>query len=144
MAAPAQKTSAARPLGVLLIAIFFAVATGILVSVGLALLFPGTKLEAVWMLYPARRSLLMPYRPWLGPGFLALAIVFIAASAGCFLRRARGWWLAVAIFAANGFGDAVQLALGHLLEGSIGVAAAGAILFYLSRPSVRQAFADGV
>jgi hypothetical protein len=130
-----------KPLGVFLIAIFFALATFILIAAGTALLFPGSKLEIVWKLYPARRALLMPYRIWLGPGFLALAAAMVAASRGCFLHRRWGWRLAVAIFAANGLGDAIQLFMDHILEGAIGVAAAGAILFYLSRPSVRAAFA---
>jgi hypothetical protein len=43
-----------------LIAIFFAVASCILLSVGTALLLPGSELEAIWVIYPARRSLLMP------------------------------------------------------------------------------------
>jgi hypothetical protein len=59
-------------------------------------------LEAIWKLYPARRSLLMPYRMWLGPGFLVLAIVMASASIGCFRRRIWGWWLAIAIFVING------------------------------------------
>ncbi|MEI9991630.1 MAG: hypothetical protein WDM86_16495 [Rhizomicrobium sp.] len=64
----------ARPAGVFLIAIFFALATCILVGAGLALLFPGTGAEVIWRLYPARRGLLMPYRTLFGPGFLMLAI----------------------------------------------------------------------
>jgi hypothetical protein len=89
-------------------------------------------LEVIWKLYPARRSLLMPYRLWLGPGFLILAAVMISASIGCFRRQMWGWWLAVAIFFVNGLSDAVQILIGHFLEGGIGVAAAGAIIFYLS------------
>lgn len=129
-----------RPLGLFLIAIFFTLATCILVGVGLALLFPGTEVEAIWRLYPARRVLLMPYRDWLGPGFLTLAFAMAFASIGCFWRRVWGWGLAVAIFALNGIGDAVQLAAGHFVEGGVGVLAAGAILFYLFRPNTRQAF----
>lgn len=130
----------ARPVGIFLIAIFFALATCVLVGVGTALLFPHSALETVWRVYPARRAMLMPYRSWLGPGFLALAVAMASASVGCFVHRKRGWQLAVAIFAVNGLGDAAQLAMGHLLEGGIGVAAAGAILFYLFRPGVRRAF----
>lgn len=129
-----------KPRGVFLIAVFFALATCILLGAGAALLFPGSALETVWRLYPARRALLMPYRSWLGPGFLALALAMACGSVGCFAHRKYGWRLAVTIFAANGLGDAVQLAMGHLLEGGIGVAAAGAILFYLFRPGVRSAF----
>jgi hypothetical protein len=133
--------SRANFFGVLLIAIFFAFATAVLFSVGTALLAPGSAFEAIWNLYPARRSLLMPYRAGLGPGFLLLGIVMASASIGCFRRRKWGWWLAVAIFTMNGLGDAAQLLLGRFLEGGVGVAIAGAILFYLSRPEVRAMFA---
>jgi small multidrug resistance family-3 protein len=127
--------------GVLLVAIFFAAATCILVGVGLALLMPGSRLESIWSLYPARRGLLMPYRMWLGPGFLLLAIIMALASIGCLRHRIWGWWLAIGIFLINGLSDAGQILLGHFLEGGIGVLVAGAILFYLSRPKVRGTFA---
>ena len=91
----------ARPIGVFLIAVFFAVATCVLVGVGTALLFPGSAMEEIWRLYPARRALLMPYHDWLGPAFLILAVVMLAASIGCFRQREWGWWLAVAIFAVK-------------------------------------------
>lgn len=103
--------------GVFLIAIFFATATCILLGVGMALLWPGSNLEVIWMLYPARRALLMPYRIWLGPGFLTLAVVMISASIGGFRRRIWGWRLAAAIFLVNGLGDVAQIFIGHFLEG---------------------------
>jgi hypothetical protein len=131
-----------RPFGIFLIAIFFALATSILVGVGAALLFPGSGFEAIWRLYPARRALLLPYRIWLGPGFLVLAIAMATASVGCFMHRRWGWRLAVAIFAVNGLGDAAQLVTGHIREGGIGVAVAGALLFYLFRPGVYNACAQ--
>jgi len=97
-------------------------------------------LEVIWKLYPARRAVLMPYRGWLGPAFLTLAIVMASASIGCFRRRIWGWWLAVVIFLINGLSDAGQILIGHFLEGSIGVAVAGVLVFYLSRPHVRGVF----
>jgi hypothetical protein len=130
----------ANSYGVLLIAIFFAVATLILLSVGTALVAPGSWFEAIWQLYPARRSLLLPYRTWLGPGFMILAFVMASASIGCFRRRRWGWWLAAAIFSVNGLGDAAQILIGHVLEGAIGVSVAAAILYFLSRPQVRETF----
>jgi hypothetical protein len=63
-----------------------------------------------------------------------------SASIGCFRRRIWGWWLAVVIFLINGLSDAGQILIGHFLEGGVGVAVAGVILFYLSRPHVRRAF----
>ena len=82
----------------------------------------------------------MPYRVWLGPGFLILAIVMASASIGWFRRRIWGWWLAVVIFLINGLSDAGQILIGHFLEGGIGVAVSGAILFFLSRPKVHGTF----
>jgi hypothetical protein len=127
-----------------LLAAFFAIATCILFSVGLALVYPGaTPFDAIWTLKPERRALLMPYRMLAGPGFIALAMVFVLDSAGCFLRRDWGRKLAIVIFAANGIGDVVQLSLGHYLEGAIGVTVAGFLILALTRPHVRAAF-DGV
>jgi hypothetical protein len=71
---------------------------------------------------------------------LILAIVMVSASIGCSRRRKWGWRLAVTIFVINGLSDAGQILMGHILEGAIGVAVAGAILFYLSRPTVRETF----
>jgi len=58
---------------------------------------------------------------------------------GWFKRRLVGWWLTVAIRDASP-GDAGNLVLGHFLEGATGVLIAGALLFYLLRPSTRSAF----
>ena len=125
----------------ILLGVFFALATLILVSVSTALFFPGSAAEVVWKAYEARRAMLIPYRVWLAPGFLALAAVMAAASFGCFSRRNWGRHLAIAIFAVNGAGDVVQLFIGHILEGTIGVTAAGLLIYWLSRPSVKEAFA---
>jgi len=51
-----------------------------------------------------------------------------------------GLWLAITIFVINGLSDAGQILFGHFLEGGIGVAVAGAIVFYLLRPKVRGTF----
>lgn len=130
----------AHRVAIFLFGVFFLAATVILISVGTALLWPGTPLDAIWLLRPDREALLTPYRQSLGPAFLLLAIPSAFASIGCFLRQPSGWWVAVAIFAANGVGDIVQLVTGHFLEGAFGVLVAGALIFYLTRPSVRAAF----
>jgi hypothetical protein len=77
----------------------------------------------------------MPHRVWLGPGFLILAIVMASASIGWGRRRIWGWWLAVVIFLINGLSDAGQILIGHFLEGGVGVAVAGVILFTCRDPT---------
>lgn len=125
----------------LALSVFFAMAAVILVSAGTALLWPGTVLDAIWSLRPDRQPLLMQWRGVAGPGFLALAIPMAPASYGAFLQRPWARWLAVAIFAANGAGDAAQLVLGRWLEGGIGVAVAAMLICVLCR--WKSAFACG-
>ena len=125
----------------LLFGIFFAFATCILVTVGLALIFPGSAFEAIWRLYEARRATLMPYREWLGPAFLVLAAVMVVAFWGNLTRAEWGRALAIGIFAGNGIGDVGQLFMGHVLEGLVGIAFAGVLLFWLTRPQTKALYA---
>ncbi len=124
-----------------LLGLFFGFAALVTLGVGTALLWPDSVAQVLWSLYEARRALLMPYRAWLGPGFVLLGLVMTAASFGCFARRPWGRWLACAIFAVNGLSDIVQLAAGNVAEGAVGVTAAGLLLYWLTRPPVKDAFA---
>jgi hypothetical protein len=125
---------------ILLLAIFFVVATCILVSVGTALVHPGTPLDLIWRLKADREAIMMQYRMVLGPFFLAFAIPMGLASYGFFMRRPWARGLAIAIFTANGVGDLVRLAMGHLVEVGIGVTVAVALIVFLMRPRVKSAF----
>ncbi len=123
-----------------LLGIFFDLATCILLVVGFALLWPGTIVDTVWLLKPDRQALLMPYRLWLGPVFFLFAVPAAFASYGLFQRKDWARQLAIAVFAANAVGDIVQIASGHTLTGSIGVVATAALVFLLTRDSVRAQF----
>jgi len=127
-------------LAIRLLAVFFLVATGILLTTGTALLFPGTAADAIWSLRPSVYSQFQPFRALAGAGFLTLAIPMFLASLGFFRRRIWGWWLAIAIFAINGTGDAVQVAMGRVVEGAVGVCVAGTLIFFLTRPTTRAMF----
>lgn len=119
---------------------FFALSTIILVCVGIALAWPGTFFDWTWHLYEARRAQLMPYRGWLGPGFLSLAVVFATASIGCFAKRKWGLYLAIAIFIVNGIGDLWNLFANSFTEGLVGIIAASVIVYWLTRQNVDQQF----
>jgi len=71
---------------------------------------------------------------------LVVACALSVAGVGWFHRCHWAWSLAVAIIATQIAGDLVNLYLGRVIEGAIGVAVAGAVLFYLLRPPVRAAF----
>jgi hypothetical protein len=121
--------------------LFFAFATCVLVAVGFALLFPGSPFDAVWSLYEARRAMLMPYRDWLGPGFLLLGAVMVCAFWGNLTRAQWGRWLAIGVFAGNALGDLAQVAMGHVAEGLLGAAIAVTLLVWLTRPATKALYA---
>ena len=83
---------------IVLLAVFFAGATCILIAVGAALLHPGTALDAIWRLKPDREPVLMAHGELLAPVFLLLAVPMALASFGCFARRAWARWLAIATY----------------------------------------------
>lgn len=66
--------------GIVLFAIFFDLAACLLISAAVALLWPGTPFDVIWLLKPERRLELWPYRLWLGPLFLAFVIPATFAS----------------------------------------------------------------
>ncbi len=122
---------------------FFALATIILLCAGMALVWPGAFFDAIWNLAPSRETQLMPWRTIAGPGFLGLSVIMAVTSVGCFFARQWGWGLAVVIFAVNGFSDLVQIFLGNVTAGLVGVVAALVILYWLTRMNVRAAFGEG-
>ncbi len=103
------------------LALFFLIATAVLFATGVALLLPGTPLDAIWHLYEYRRAQFMPFRWALGPVFLVLSLVTGMTSIGCFRRRRWGMWFAIGIFADNGLGYIYQLATGNFVAGAIGL-----------------------
>ncbi|HEX4534956.1 MAG TPA: hypothetical protein VH000_12040 [Rhizomicrobium sp.] len=127
-------------IAVFVLAAFFLTAATILLATGLALLVPGTFLDAIWHLYEYRRAQLMPYGFVIGPVFLLLALLAWATAIGCWRRRRWGIWLAIGIFVDNAIGYIVQLFSGHWIEGGIGLVVSGLLVFGLLELSVRAKF----
>ena len=123
-----------------LLAFFSGVATLILATAGPSLIWPGTPLDAIWLLNPPRLAELMPYRAFIGPIFIALVVPAALACVGFLLRRRWGWWLGVGALVANGIGDLAQIAMGRVFEGLFGVSIAALLLVYLTRPRVHASF----
>jgi hypothetical protein len=72
--------------------------------------------------------------------FAALSFALAGSAIGWFRRRRWGWALAVIIISIQVAGDFGNLLRGDLLRGSTGVLIAGALLAYMCRPVVRNAF----
>jgi hypothetical protein len=97
-------------------------------------------LDHIWSLNPRAHSQLGPLGYKAGILMLFVAGTLTVTAVGWFNRRHWAWSLAVAIIGTQIAGDIVNLYLGRVIEGAIGVAAAGALLFYLLSPAVRAAF----
>jgi hypothetical protein len=107
---------------------------------GTTLVCEGTVLDRMWALNPRAYWEMAPFGKAVGIPFLLLGIALAAAGVGWSKRRRWGWWLTVAIVATQVLGDLVNVLLGRVVEGGIGAAIAGALLFYLMRAKVRAAF----
>jgi hypothetical protein len=70
-------------------------------------------------------------------------MTFAFTGMGWFKRRLWGWALAVAVIATQVLGGAVNIFMGRIVEGGIGVAIAGALLFYALRAEVKSVFQRG-
>ena len=110
---------------------------------GVTLAKPGTLLDRMWIVNPRAYSRMAPSGGALGVLFMLLAGVLSAAAIGWFKYRLWGWRLAVAMIATQIFGDLVNVFLGQVIKGAIGVSIAGALLFYLLRPKVKECFHVG-
>ena len=120
------------PIGIKLLALFFAFgACMCALTMGL-LLFPGGPLDSLWRLNSEAHSAFQ----WIGrSSILLMAIVGVAcASAGIGLARNATWgrWLGILILAVNLVGDLTNAFVRHDLRTLVGVPIAGAMIFYLA------------
>ena len=110
---------------------------------GTSLVWRGTALDRMWVLNPRAYTELAPFGKTVGFLFLLLAGALALAGVGWLERRRWGWQLAVVIIATQVLGDFVNIFLGHTVQGGIGVAIAGTLLFYMARRNVRNNFVSG-
>jgi ABC-type branched-subunit amino acid transport system permease subunit len=108
---------------------------------GTTLIWRGTLLDQMWVLNrPAYRPL-ASLGETVGIPFLVLSAALAASGVGWFTRRTWGWRLAVFLIATQVLGDLINIFMGHFVRGAAGVTIASALLLYLLRPGVRDAFA---
>jgi len=107
---------------------------------GVSLVWPGTRLDAVWVLNPRAHRELPALGIWGGIGFVVLSGVLVYVAALWFRRRFRGWRLAVAIIAVQATGDAINFLGGNYVAGLIGFVIASLLLTWLLRRRVKAAF----
>lgn len=128
------------PRGMRTMGVFLFFGAGMAALAGTTLLWPGTAFDRAWAVNPRAYRELAPLGRTVGVPFLLLGATLFAAGVGWFGRRLWGWWLAVALIAAQVLGNIVNLFLGRIAEGATGFVIAAALLAYLLLPRVRIVF----
>jgi hypothetical protein len=129
-----------RPRGFIPIGIFFLFGATMAAYASVTLLKPGTALDSLWVLNRSGHTQLASLGKAAGLGFVVLSALMFAAAVGWFRRRYWGWVLGTAIIATNAAGDLANLTMGEHWKGAAGVAIAGLLLIYMTRPRVRRRF----
>ncbi len=131
----------ARPLAVSFVAAFLWIAALISLVVGVALLFPGTFLDRMWVYNRPAHAAFQTLGRTAGAGFLALGMVVGVTAGGLSAGRRWAWWSAILIFSLNGLGDLFGLITTRdLLRSGSGLAIAMIFLAVLLHRKVRTSF----
>jgi hypothetical protein len=123
----------ATPIGMKLLALFFAFGACMCALTIWLLLFPGGALDSLWRLNPEAHA---AFQRIGGLLILLMVIVGVAcALAAIGLARNAKWgrWLGILILATNLVGDLTNAFVRHDLRTLIGVPIAGAMIFYLAK-----------
>jgi hypothetical protein len=111
---------------------------------GTTLIWQGSALDRIWALNATAHKQLAPLGRNVGVLFLLLSAALASAGAGWFKRRLWAWKLAVGVLLIQVLGDLVNILMGDLLRGGIGLILAGVLLLYILRPEVRTLFAHPI
>jgi hypothetical protein len=123
----------ATPIGMKLLALFFAFGTCMCALTIVLLIFPGTMLDSLWRLNPEAHAAFQSLG-WLS--ILLMATVGTAcglAAIGLARNTTWGCWLGILVLTVNLVGDLTNALLRHDLRTLIGVPIAGAMMVYLYR-----------
>lgn len=136
-----EASDAPKPSGFAAVGVFLFFGATVASLAAITLLWRGTYLDPIWSLDPTAYRQLAPLGRDVGVPFLLLGLALAAAGIGWFRRRLWGWRLTVAIIAIQIVGDVMNCIRGDWLHGGIGVVIAGALLLFLLRPTIKNAFA---
>jgi uncharacterized RDD family membrane protein YckC len=127
------------PIGIKLLAVFFAFGASMCLLTIVLLLFPGTTLDSLWLLNPDAHSAFQSF------GKLSILLMTIVGGACAFaafgLAKNRAWGrtLALIILALNLVADSINAFARHDLRTLIGLPIGGAMIVYLLRARAANA-----
>jgi hypothetical protein len=120
------------PIGIKLLVIFFVAGALICSLVMLALAFPGTFLDRIWLLRPGVQAEFQEYGTW---AILLMAAVGAACGLSAFGLAKRAEWgrrLAISVLTVNLVGDMFNAVFRGDLRTLIGLPIGGFMIWYLS------------
>jgi len=129
-----------RPVGLLLLPLFFVFGTLMSTVTALALAVPETWSESLWRLNPAARSGFEAMGDWAVPLMLLVAAACAGAAVGLWLGKRWGYRLALAVLSINLLGDVSNAAVRGDRRTLIGLPIGGAMIAYLLSGRIRERF----
>jgi hypothetical protein len=123
----------ATPIGMKLLALFFAFGTCMCALTIVLLIFPGTMLDSLWRLNPEAHAAFQ------SSGWLSILLMVTVGTAcglaaiGLARNTTWGCWVGILVLMVNLVGDLTNALLRHDLRTLIGVPIAGAMMVYLYR-----------
>jgi hypothetical protein len=123
----------ATPIGMKLLALFFAFGACMCALTIWLLLFPGGALDSLWRLNPEAHAAFQRIGGLLILLMVIVGVAYALAAIGLARNAKWGHWLGILILAANLVGDLTNAFVRHDLRTLIGVPIAGAMIFYLAK-----------
>ena len=129
-----------RRWGITALTVFFLAGAAISLTAGISLFLPNSFLGSIWRLNPRAHEKLTSLGVW-GSILLSTVSAFCAAAAiGLWCRLRWGYWIAVCLIGINLIANVTNVLLGTEPRAIVGIPIAAAILAYLMRKRVREAF----
>jgi hypothetical protein len=122
-----------RPVGIILLSIFFAAGALICMIVMLALAFPGSSFEMIWRIRPDARIGFEEFGQWSVPLMAAVGAACGLAAFGLLRGAEWGRRIAVGVLTVNLVGDMFNAVFRNDLRTLIGLPIGGLMIWYLMR-----------
>lgn len=120
-----------RPVAVTAISLFFFFGTLMSGLAALLLLFPGSRLDALWRVNPRGHEGFAAMGGWAIVLMLTVCAACLVAAVGLWRCRRWGAFIAIAILGINILGDTVNAVVAHDRRTLIGLPIGGAMIIYL-------------
>jgi hypothetical protein len=127
-------------MGIRLLIAFFLFGTCMTGLTAFTLTWPGTPLDLIWRMNPQGHAGLSALGWPAAAGMAAFCVLMGSTALGLTGRRRWAWRSAAAILALNAASDLVVAALHRDPQTLIGPPIAGLIIWWMSRPPIREQF----